>query len=79
MGSIAIFMMGNDNEITYWIDNKFLGKGIATTALLQLLTMEKARPIFGRTAFDNFASQKVLVKCGFVKIGTDNGFAKCFS
>jgi len=33
------------------------------------------RPIFGRTAFDNFASQKVLEKNGFVRIGKDKGFA----
>jgi RimJ/RimL family protein N-acetyltransferase len=26
-------------------------------------------------AFDNQGSQKVLEKCGFVKIGTDKGFA----
>jgi RimJ/RimL family protein N-acetyltransferase len=37
--------------------------------------MESARPIFGRTAFDNFASQKVLMNNGFVKIGVDKGFA----
>lgn len=37
--------------------------------------METARPIVGRVAFDNFGSQKVLEKCGFVKIGTDKGFA----
>jgi [ribosomal protein S5]-alanine N-acetyltransferase len=40
-----------------------------------LLTIENTRPVFGRVAFDNFGSQKVLEKCGFVKIGTDKGFA----
>ena len=33
------------------------------------------RPILGRVAFDNFGSQKVLEKCGFIKIGSDKGFA----
>ena len=75
VGSIAKFVMHGDAEITYWIDKKFWGKGIATAALKALLALEDTRPIFGRVAFDNFGSQKVLEKCGFVKTGTDKGFA----
>lgn len=75
VGSIAKFKMEGHAEITYWIDRNFWGKGIATTALKNFLTIENARPIFGRVAFDNLGSQKVLEKCGFVKIGTDKGFA----
>jgi len=26
-------------------------------------------------AFDNYGSQKVLEKCGFLKIGSDSGYA----
>lgn len=74
-GSIAKFILEGDTEITYWIDRKFWGKGIATTALKQFLAVENTRPIFGRVAFDNMGSQKVLEKCGFVKTGTDKGFA----
>jgi len=75
VGSIAKFVMQGDTEITYWIDKKFWGQGIATMALKNLLDIETTRPIVGRVAFDNFGSQKVLEKCGFVKIGTDKGFA----
>ncbi|ROI06741.1 N-acetyltransferase [Chryseobacterium sp. G0240] len=74
-GSIAKFIMEGDAEITYWIDKNFWGQGVATTALKEFLKIETARPIFGRVAFDNSGSQKVLEKCGFVKIGTDTGFA----
>lgn len=74
-GSIARFVLFGDTEITYWIDKKYWGKGIASTALQQLLSTEPTRPIFGRTAFDNIGSQKVLEKCGFIKTGTDKGFA----
>jgi ribosomal-protein-alanine N-acetyltransferase len=74
-GSIAKFELKGDAEITYWIDRNFWGKGVATTALENFLSIENTRPIFGRTAFDNLGSQKVLEKCGFVKIGTDKGFA----
>lgn len=74
-GSIAKFIMEGDTEITYWIDRTFWGKGIATTALKKFLAIENTRPVFGRVAFDNIGSQKVLEKCGFVKTGTDKGFA----
>ena len=75
VGSVAKFVMEGDAEITYWIDRKFWGQGIATRALKKFLTIETIRPIFGRVAFDNLGSQKVLEKCGFDKVGTDKGFA----
>ncbi|HEX3080270.1 MAG TPA: GNAT family N-acetyltransferase [Puia sp.] len=75
VGSIAKFEIEGNAEVTYWIDKDFWGQGIATSALKHLLNIEKKRPITGRTAFDNVGSQKVLEKCGFVKIGTDKGFA----
>jgi RimJ/RimL family protein N-acetyltransferase len=74
-GSIAKFVIENNAEITYWIDKRFWGQGIATTALKKFLEIERTRPIYGRVAFDNYGSQRVLEKCGFVKIGTDIGFA----
>jgi RimJ/RimL family protein N-acetyltransferase len=74
-GSIAKFVIEGDAEITYWIDRKFWRQGIATKALKNFLTVETTRPLFARVAFDNFGSQKVLEKCGFVKTGSDKGFA----
>lgn len=75
VGSIAKFVMESDTEITYWIDRNYWGQGIATIALKEFLSIETTRPIFGRVAFDNFGSQKVLERCGFVKIASDKGFA----
>lgn len=75
VGSMAKFVMEGDTEITYWIDRNFWGKGITTAALKIFLTIENTRPIFARVAFDNIGSQKVLEKCGFVKTGSDKGFA----
>lgn len=74
-GSISKFVLENEAEITYWIDRKFWGQGIATAALKDFLKIEQTRPIYGRVAFDNYGSQKVLEKCGFMKIGMDKGFA----
>lgn len=75
VGSVSKFVMEADAEITYWLDKKFWGQGIATKALKTFLDIETTRPVFGRVAFDNFGSQKVLEKCGFVKIGSGKGFA----
>ncbi len=75
IGSIAKFILFGDNEITYWIDKPFWGKGIATMALKKFLALEKSRPLYARVAFDNTGSQSVLQKCGFKKLGTDKGFA----
>ena len=74
-GSIAKFIRENDAEITYWIDRKFWGRRIATTALKYFLKLEQIRPIYGRVAFDNYGSQKVLERCEFVRVGIDKGFA----
>jgi len=74
-GSVAKYVMEGDAEITYWIDKQYWGQGIATEALAEFLKIETTRPIYGRAAFDNIGSHKVLEKCGFVKIGTDRGFA----
>lgn len=74
-GSIAKYMTENEAEITYWIDRDLWGQGIATAALTNFLGMEAMRPIYGRVAFDNYGSQRVLEHCGFVKIGKDKGFA----
>lgn len=74
-GSIAKFVMEGEAGITYWIDKKFWGQGVATTALQKFLAIEKTRPLFGRVAFDNIGSQKVLERAGFIRVGTDKGFA----
>lgn len=74
-GSIAKFEINGEAEVTYWIDKRFWGQGVASAALKDFLNMVTERPIFGRVAFDNYGSQRVLEKCGFVKVGRDKGFA----
>jgi len=75
VGSIAKFEIEEKAEITYWIDRKYWGRGIVSKVLQDFLKIETIRPILARVAFDNFGSQKVLEKAGFIKIGQDKGFA----
>lgn len=62
VGTVAKFEMEGEANVTYWIDKKHWGKGIVTKALQQFLSVEPKRPIFGRTAFDNYGSIRVLKK-----------------
>ena len=74
-GSIAKFEVAGEAEITYWLNRACWGQGIATGALAAFLALETARPLGARVAADNRGSQRVLEKCGFVRVGTDQGFA----
>jgi len=75
VGHIMSFDMFGDREITYWIDHRHWGKGIATAALLQFIEHEKTRPLNGRAAKDNAASIRSMEKCGFVLTTEERGFA----
>lgn len=66
-GSVSAFQIEGRAEVTYWIDRPFWGKGIATAALSEVLKIETRRPIFGRVAFDNPGSQRVLEKLRFLE------------
>ena len=52
-----------------------MGNGIATKALKLFFEKAKKRPLFARVAFDNYSSQKVLEKCGFIFSRKENGFS----
>ena len=52
--------------IGYWIDREYWGKGIATQTLAQFLPLVSLRPLFAHVAKHNLASQRVLLRHGFV-------------
>ena len=75
VGQVASFEVEGDTEVTYWIDHRWWGHGIATAALAQLLDYVSIRPVYARAASDNEASLRVLTKCGFRPVGTDRAYA----
>jgi RimJ/RimL family protein N-acetyltransferase len=74
-GHVASWVQDGDREITYWIDRRHWGKGIATTALQLFMDVVSIRPLYARAAKDNIASIRVLEKCGFVVVGQERGYA----
>ena len=64
-GTIGSFSIDGEREVTYWVDPARWGRGIATEALRQLLTIETEQPLHARVAGANSASRRVLEKVGF--------------
>lgn len=75
VGTIGSFEMEGEREVTYWISPERWGEGLASAALVAFLTIESTRPLVGRVAEHNVASAKVLVRAGFVEVGSDTSFA----
>lgn len=75
VGTIGSYTLEGDREVTYWISPARWGQGIASRALRAYLDIEQTRPLYGRVAEHNAGSAKVLMRAGFVQIGTATGFA----
>ncbi len=62
-------VIGTTSEIGYRIDKDYLGKGLASGSLIQLIDRARIEhqltKLTAHTTSDNIASQKVLEKCGF--------------
>lgn len=75
VGNIGGFQLEGKPNLTYWIGREHWGQGIATQALSAFLDLVEARPLYASAARDNFASIRVLEKCGFTITGYERGFA----
>jgi RimJ/RimL family protein N-acetyltransferase len=76
VGSVGVYPMEGDTELTYWIRKDMWGRGVATAALAALLEEVTARPLRARVVEDNIGSIQVLEHNGFLRIGTENSFAE---
>lgn len=75
VGNIGKWVMQEQPELMYWIDRKYMGRGLATQAVQLFLHEFTQRPIYAHTAADNIASNRVLEKNGFLKVGELRSFA----
>ena len=70
-GYILSWEMEGEREVGYWLGKEYWGKGIATQALAEYISIVKARPLMAHVARHNIGSRRVLEKCGFKVIGED--------
>src|SRR5438128_11501113 len=63
-GNVVYWEAAGEPNIGYWLGKTHWGKGIASAALAQFLTKIEARPVYAHVAKHNFASIRVLQKCG---------------
>jgi RimJ/RimL family protein N-acetyltransferase len=68
-GNVVSWDGDGERLVGYWIGSDFWGRGIATLALREFLSLDTARPLHARVAGHNAGSRRVLEKCGFVVIG----------
>ena len=67
-GNIGCWQQEGRRFVGYWIGREFWGKGLATRALQELAGEVTQRPLYAWVATSNVASIRVLEKCGFVHV-----------
>lgn len=70
-GYILSWEMEGERKVGYWLGREYWGKGIATQALTEYISIVKPRPLFAHVAKHNVGSRRVLEKCGFKAIRED--------
>ena len=71
-GNVVSFVQSDEREVGYWIGKEYWGKGLATHALAEFLSLEERRPLCAHVARSNAASIRVLKKCGFRITGEES-------
>jgi sugar/nucleoside kinase (ribokinase family)/RimJ/RimL family protein N-acetyltransferase len=69
VGNIGSWQHDGGREIGYWIGKDDWGKGIATSAVAQLVELVRVRPLYAEVAAHNRGSLRVLEKNGFEVTG----------
>jgi RimJ/RimL family protein N-acetyltransferase len=71
-GNLVSWQQDGERMVGYWLGKEYWGLGIATKALADFLVQVSDRPLTAHVAKHNFASFRVLEKCGFVVVGEEN-------
>ena len=64
-GNVVSWVKDGKRLVGYWIGREHWGNGVATRGLSDYLRFVTDRPIYAHVAKHNFASVRVLKKCGF--------------
>ncbi len=69
VGDIVSWLDHGSRQVGYWIGRDHWGKGFATAALRLMLDEITDRPVTAHIVPANIGSQRVVEKCGFVRVG----------
>lgn len=72
-GNVVYGEAAGEPNIGYWLGKSHWGQGIASEAVAQFLATIEARPVYAHVARHNFASIRILQKCGFQPARKDIG------
>lgn len=67
-GNMMCWPYEGGRYVGYWIGREFWGRGIATEALTKFVAEIPERPLWALVVLHNKGSQRVLEKCGFVRV-----------
>jgi RimJ/RimL family protein N-acetyltransferase len=67
-GNVVAFRRKGVWEIGYWLGRDHWGKGLATRAVAEFLTVFRERPLYAMVVVTNRPSVRVLEKCGFRRV-----------
>lgn len=70
-GHVLSFPREGVREVGYWLGRPYWGRGLASAALAEFLTIDRHRPLHGVVAEHNTASRRVLERNGFVLVGRE--------
>ena len=71
VGHMLCFERDGKREVGYWVDRAHWGRGIATAGLAAVLREVADRPLYAYAVRSNVGSIRVLEKCGFRAIGSE--------
>jgi RimJ/RimL family protein N-acetyltransferase len=70
-GQVLSFPREGVREVGYWLGRQYWGRGLASAALAEFLSVDRQRPLHGVVAEHNVASRRVLERSGFVLVGRE--------
>lgn len=73
VGSVMSFPRNGVQELGYWINRVYWGRGYASEAVAKLLPTITIRPLYAALAKSNEGSRRVLEKNGFVVVRDEAG------
>lgn len=75
VGALICSHLDDVPQLSFWMSRSHWGQGLTTAAVDEFLDSFEPRPIQAYVPADNAGTQKVLLRCGFEKIGEEKSFS----